>query len=301
MYRLGSCVAAPAPAVTRICAVAFILAASVLTDVASATRFPFAGFPADGVKASTPTSGKMLLSLRPTANTTWTVYADGRIIWQKWTELGDATVVPRGARRLDTGWVQQRLTLQGAQMVRSKVLSTGLFEHNLILELGRGHPWALHQVRRGDRIVTVDGVSSPDPSWNEHFTKATPSQMLALASIEKLVAHPATYLPPTAWADQQIRPFVPARYTIALDRGYPDLAMLPARARAALSQYKDLRRHGCQVVTTSRARALLHAFAEAGISPSDNHAFNIAFDAAALRSPHPTYLHLHPALPDDHC
>ena len=54
---------------------------------------------------------------------------------------GDATVVPKGARRLDTGYVQQRLTLQGVQLLRSKILATGLFEHNLRLEVGEGHAW----------------------------------------------------------------------------------------------------------------------------------------------------------------
>ena len=59
------------------------------------------------------------------------MYADGRVIWQKWTSSGDATVVPDGARRLDTGYVQQRLTLEGVQLLRSKILATGLFEHDL--------------------------------------------------------------------------------------------------------------------------------------------------------------------------
>ena len=70
--------------------------------------------------------------------TTWNVYADGRVIWQKWTSSGDATVVPDGARRLDTGYVQQRLTLQGAQVLLSQILATGLFEQDLSSCVG-GH------------------------------------------------------------------------------------------------------------------------------------------------------------------
>ena len=68
-----------------------------------------------------------------------------------------------------------------------------------------------------------------------------------------------------------------------------------------LVQYKHLKRHGCQVLTTGQARALLQAFVEAGISPSDNQAWNIGFDFAGLGLPHPSYLHLSPALPDDRC
>jgi hypothetical protein len=256
--------------------------------------------PLVGVKASTPTTGRLVVGLRPTATTEWNVYADGRIIWQKWTPSGDATVVPKGARRLDTGYVQQRLTARGVQLLRSKILATGLFEHNLRLDLGRGNPWVLHQVRRGDRMVTVDGVPSPDPSWNEHFTKATPAQTRALARIAALVADPARWLPTSVWADRQVRAFVPARYVVAFDRSYPDISKLPPPAGKVLSQYKLLKRHACQVMTTGKARALLQAFVEAGLSPSENHAFVIAFAFAGLH--HPSDFHISPALPDnDRC
>lgn len=257
--------------------------------------------PLVGVKASTPTTGKLVLGLRPTANTQWNVYADGRIIWQKWTLAGDATVVPKGARRLDTGYVQQRLALRGVQRLRSKILATGLFAHNLMLKVGRGDAWVFHRVRVGDRMVTVDGMASPDPTWKLHFTKATPAQTRALASIAALVADPARWLPASVWADRQIRAFVPARYLVAFDRGYPDLSKLPPPAGKALAQYKPLRQHACQILTTGQAGALLQAFGEAGITPSEQHALAIAFDFADLHLPHPSYLHLSPAVPDDRC
>ena len=149
--------------------------------------------------------------------------------------------------------------------------------------------------------MTVDGVSSPDPTWKEHFTKATPAQTSALWQIKEFVADPSRWLPASAWADPRIRAFVPARYLLVFDRGYPDLSKLPAPARRVLVQYKQLRSHGCQIVTTGQARALVQAFVKAGISPSENSAETIAFDFAGLHLPHPSYLHLHPALPDDHC
>ena len=260
----------------------------------------FAGFPPKGVLPSPFTTGRLLISLRPRANTTWNVYSDGRVIWQKWTSSGVATVVPDGARRVDTGYVHQRLTLQGVQLLRSKLLATGLFEHNLRLAFGRHHAWVFHQVQRGDRLVTVSGVPSPDPSWNQHFTNPTPAQTRALASIEKFVADPARWLPARAWADARIRAFVPARYLLAFDRGYPDLSKLPAPARKVLVQYKQLKRRACQIVTTGQARALVQAFVKAGISPSENSADTIAFDLVGLERPYVSYLHLHPALPNDH-
>jgi hypothetical protein len=265
----------------------------------------FAGVPAVGVKASTPTAGSLLVGVRswPThgTDTDWNVYADGRIIWQKWTPPGDATVVPTGARRLDTGYVQERLTPAGVQLLRSRILATGLFDHNLRLALGKGHPQVSEQVRSGDRMVTLEGVPSPDPSWKEQFTPATPEQTSALAGIAALVADPAGLLPASVWANPQIRAFVPSHYLVAFDRGYPDISKLPARAGKALSHYKPLKQHSCQILTTAQARALLQAFAAAGISPADNHAENIGFDFAGLSLPHPSYLHFSPGLPDARC
>ena len=95
----------------------------------------FAGLPPKGAPASTPVTGKVVLSL----GYSWHMYADGRIIWQKWNHAGQALVVPHGAKTADTGFVQRRLTLQGVKLLRSRILSTGLFEHNLWLDAGGRH------------------------------------------------------------------------------------------------------------------------------------------------------------------
>jgi hypothetical protein len=79
------------------------------------------------------------------------------------------------------------------------------------------------------------------------------------------------------------------------------MSKLLSPARELLLQYKKLFLHGCQVVTTGEARTTLQALLEAGISPSDNHAYGIGFDFTGLGFSHPSYLHFHPALPDDHC
>ena len=187
----------PAMRTTGLVAFALVFALAVAAAGSASAKLDslpthFAGFPPKGVKASTPTTGRLLIGLSASRNTIWNVYSDGRVIWQKWTSSGDATVVPDGARRLDTGYVQQRLTPEGVQLLLSKILATGLFEHNLMLAFGKHHAWVFHRVRRGDRLVTVSGVPSPDPSWNQHFTNPTPAQTQALASIEKFVADPAT-------------------------------------------------------------------------------------------------------------
>ena len=309
--------------ITKLTTVACIAAATVLTVVASASsagsRQPnhadarsrpatpanlathFAGFPAVGVKPSTPTAGRLVIGLEFQAtaytSTEWYVYADGRIIWQRWTVSG-AAVIPAGATRLDTAYVQQRLTRQGVQLLQSKILATGLFDHDLKLTLP-GHQVRVfsYQVRVGDRMVTVQGSSgsgqtSPDP---------TPAQTNALAWIAALVAHPARWLPASAWADRQIRAFVPACYQIAFDdRPYPDLAKLPPPAGKALAQYKQLERNQSQSVRTRQARALLQALAKAGIAPDENSAREIYFHLGQLPGqPHPAGFWLSPALPNE--
>ena len=263
------------------------------TRASTSTIVHFAGLPAEGVEPSTPTTGTLVLGLRTItatdADTDWDVYADGRLIWQRWTRSYDATVVPAGAARLDTGYVEQRLTLRGVRLLRSKILATGLFGHNLTIEVGGHRSWAIDRVRVGKRLVTVEGMPFG------HYAKATPAQLRALTWIERLTAHPERSLPSSVWADRQIRPFVPACYTIDIERGYPDPWKLPPPAGKALAQV--LKRHGGRVTTSRQARTLLQAFAKAGITPKDNHAGNIGFSLRRFVG-HPSYFALSPALPD---
>jgi hypothetical protein len=280
-------------------ALAVAAAGSASTKV-DPLRMHFGGIPPKSVEASPFTTGKLLISLKPRANTTWNVYSGGWVVWQKWDSSGAPTVVPDGATRLDTSYVQQQLTPQGVQLLQAKLLATGLFEHNLRLDVGSYHAWFSHQVRRGDRLVTVSGAPSPGPPSNQR-TKATPAQVQALTSIENFVADPSHWLPASAWADRRIQAIVPGSYLLVIDRGYPDLSKLPASARKALVQYKLLKSHACQIITIGQARTLVQTFVKAGIPLAYNSARTIAFDFAGLHFRHPSYLHLHPALPNDRC
>src|SRR3954469_16390611 len=60
------------------------------TDLTPTARYAtrFAGVPPQGTRASTPVTGKLMLSFG-VLNLTWNVYADGRVIWQTWTPAGD--------------------------------------------------------------------------------------------------------------------------------------------------------------------------------------------------------------------
>ena len=222
----------------------------------------------------------------PRKRTTWNVYSDGRVIWQKWTSSGDATVVPAGARRLDTGYVQQRLTLEGVQLLLSKILATGLFEHNLMLASAR--------TTRGSSTgfgEVIDWSRSWSP-FTRPIVESTLHQPNAGrdggARVDRAIRGRSGHMASgESVGEPPVRAFVPARYVVAFDRSYPDISKLPSPAGKVLVQYKPLRRDGCQVLTTGQARALLQAFVKAGMSPSENHAFVIAFDFAGLHLPHP--------------
>lgn len=294
---------------TLIVASCVVATAAILAGVAaggpimqppSATHF--AGFPAVGVKPSLPTTGKLVVAFRrytDSGGAEWNVFADGRIIWQRWTTSGDAEVAPKGVRRLDTGYVEQRLTSEGIQLLRSKVLASGLFEDNLNLNLGgQRRSWVYYQIRRDDdRMVTIAGLrgSASEPANPD----ATPAQAAALAQIATGVADLAAWLPTEAWADREIRAFVPAHYLANFDRGYPQVSKMPSPAREVFVRYKRLRRDGCQILTTTQVRALLRAFVEAGIAPSNNHASWIDFNLSAAG--HPSEFHLILAHPSTSC
>jgi hypothetical protein len=275
-------------------------------DLAAPAKYPthFAGVPPQRTRASTPTTGKLMLSFSARSNLhlIWNVYADGRVIWQKWGPLGDPIVIPPGARMIDTGYVQQRLTLQGVQLLRARILSTGLFEHSLRLRVERRHAvWhgagIFARVRRGDRMVTLSASRFGLSTGHEHPSKATAAQVRGLAQIKALLADTAAWsLPTTAWADRKVRAFVPGHYLYAFDRSAPDLTKLPS----PLLPYKELLGHDCQIVTTGQLRAILQAFLEAGTTPVSNHALWIAFALKGFRGI-PAGPHFSPVLPSDSC
>jgi hypothetical protein len=292
--------------VTAACGSGGAVAEGNVKDLVAPARYPahFAGVPPQGTHASTPTTGTLVLSFdfepklsfgaEPIPSLSWSVYADGRVIWQKWSSTGDPIVIPPGASMIDTGYVQQRLTSQGVQLLRAKILSTGLFDQNLKVRVGRHRAVINGRVRRGDHMVTF-AAWPPGLAWQEHITKATPAQAHGLAQIQALLADTAVWsLPTTAWADREVRGFVPARYFYAYDRSAPDLAKLPS----PLLPYKKLLGQDCQTVTTGELRAILQAFLEAGITPVSNHAGGIGFALEGLHG-HPSAPHFSPVLPSD--
>jgi hypothetical protein len=225
------------------------------------------GLPTPGATPSAPEHGRLVLYLGGGGVGPFTavwVYADGRLIW------GDVGNLPAGAPTEGaTGFVEQHLTPEGVEFLRTQVLSTGLFDHDLAL-LRNQTGFLGIQVRNGDRLVRLTWAVQ-----EEGAPLATPEQVSTLEGISALIDDPASW-PASAWEDRDLETFVPSNYQLRLrifpDQGSgPDLpvgahewALLPAPAT-------DVLRLGTKVnpasyeLTTDQTRALAEALNAAGI------------------------------------
>jgi hypothetical protein len=281
-------------------AVAFAVAALVVA-VGAATALGvrmfildkgFVGLPTEGATPSAPESGRLVLSLAGRSTTdgrliqVW-VYEDGRVIWTRHGSL------PEGANELTTGLLEQHLTPAGVERLRSEVVSTGLFDHDLELKSGR-FVWGEVTARVGDRLVHV-GWWNPDPydidPDSASRIPATTEQDRALKRLDALLWYPSWRLPESAWEDITIRAYVPSAFAVCyagfpVDASQPQsdpgrvLSLLPQAARDLLGGKDRTRRTGqrglaggpwypsvseCSNVTTEEARALVRALDGAGL------------------------------------
>lgn len=208
----------------------------------ASTRVGFIGLPPEGATPSTPESGELVFSLWGSTDTiprsrVW-VYADGRLIWWREADL------PFGANARSTGFLEQRLTSEGVELLRSEIISSGRFGRDLDL---------------ADRRI-ID---------------AQPDSQLGLLVARLL--DPGSWLPASAWQDQEIRAYAPTAFALCFDAG-PDqigagrlLDLLPRPAADLLRTKHGTIEFGvhCYEVTTEEARALADVFDEAGYRDTD--------------------------------
>lgn len=256
----------------------------------------FIGLPPEGATPSSPASGELEIFYwghgdpgdRPGDGPrieAW-VYGDGRLIsWQTESDL------PESANPLSTGFLEQRLTPEGVELLRSEVASTGVFDHDQFLVTDRGGPRFV-DIRNGDRLVHVGVVAkcaNPDAPCLLPIpgaTNATPEQANALYRLNRRLSDPAAWLPASAWADRDIRAYVSSKYAVCYEGWPPDqqiegsrvLGLLPAAARdlledATLRQGPLFGEPGnfrpsyeyCSDMTTDEARAVAVALDDAGL------------------------------------
>jgi hypothetical protein len=254
--------------------------------------------PPEGAMPSTPESGELVvyyygrpeLSGFPTffvpVNAVY-VYADGRVISRR--EGGAFGVYEPGTGEVRTGFLERRLTPEGVELLRSEIVSTGLFDRDRYVVGSHGLKWGEIHVRNGDRLVEVAWCcrqGTPD-------TEPTPEQALALSRLTELLSDLPSWLPAGAWEDVEPRAYVPVSYAACFWRWREDwrppdgssellepsrvLHLLPAAAQdilrgrdvthSRLAYYENdvpLWRWVCSEVTTEGAHALDGIFGEAG-------------------------------------
>ncbi len=256
-------------------AVAAVVAAAAAAAVGAVRYFildeGFIGLPPEGAVASTPERGELVLRYfgpdpgHHGKSRVW-VYADGRVISLRGTSL------PEGANAASTGFLEQRLTRDGVEKLRSEVAaSTGVGQPP-----SGSAPLTFHtiiEVREGARLVRVEWSS--DQAW-----------------LEARLSDPASSLPAAAWQERVARAYVPSRFAVCYggpwDRAVEPsriLSLLPAQARDLLHANAipsdrlfmqpgdvhigpvSLSTTLCSDVTLEEARALGAALDDAGLEP----------------------------------
>ncbi len=257
-------------------------AASGRESVPPAGSVNVPGLPAEGSEPSDPTPGELVLQWDGSiteSGTLW-VYADGRMIWWR---LSSERAVDGEAF---IGLVQQRLSPQGVEFLLSRVISTGLFETDLVLAREGSAPYLQIQVKNGDQFVGVTwawrGISGDAPV-------ATSAQASELTALNALLTGPDSW-PANWWEDQAKRAYVPSEYAICF-RAFMQPGMraptepieaariwglLPDAAERLILAGEPAPAGGpdpnpnCPRVTTDDARAIAEIIQRSGVLPSQD-------------------------------
>jgi hypothetical protein len=252
----------------------------------------FIGLPPVGATPSAPESGELVIQYwvdtegleDPEGARGW-VYADGRLI-----TLRTKSDLPEAANPWSSGFLEQRLTPEGVERLRSEIVSTGLFGHHQPPG-SASSPHDVIQVRIGERLVRV----------HANFPKR----------LRERLADPASWLPASAWANRQIRAYVASQYAISywaqpqtIERSRI-LPLLPAtaedllRAKNAVPQLGSLGWAGfprlsitryVSDLTTEEARALAQALDAAGLkqpTPAAQLAYTFEIPGTSVDPPLP--------------
>jgi hypothetical protein len=251
-----------------------------------ADRVGLVGLAPESATPSSPEHGELVLSfmfghtMGDPGRFSVFVYADGRLIWQRLADLTQGA--DEYAKGYTTGFLEQRLTPEGVELVRAEVISTGLFDYDLHFVNAYGLNFGQIEVRNGDRLVRVTWGDCCDPASKEAArTMPTAEQATALQQIDARLADPASWLPASAWENQEITAYVPSMYWVCYEAaqgiGLSNvLATLPQPAEDLLLTWdrtsQEITGNGlglpldiwCSHVTTEEARGLAQILDDAG-------------------------------------
>jgi hypothetical protein len=292
------------PWIAMAVAMAMLIAGCASSSEAGPTE-PASKVGAGTTAPSEPAVGETVLHLRGSTVTHYfevAIYADGRVIWT----IGDG----------DPGYLQRRLTPEGVERLRSRAVSTGLFEQDQRLTLDLVDDPALREhgvvrgsmdVRRGDRsVIVVWGEDrSVVRSWAEDFVSrdfertsaATAEQQAEVIELVAFFRDPTAWtLPRRMYVQPETSPFVASRIRVVYDQGAPDWSLLPPRAREVVSSRLAGLARGdeCQAILTDQARKVARALTQAGIDADyDRERGLLGIRAAG------SFVHSFPALPHE--
>jgi hypothetical protein len=222
-------------------------------------RVGFIGLPPGGATPSSPISSELVLHYFGPDPAGWGksnawVYADGRLIVEREADI------PEGANPSSTGFLEQRLTSEGVETMRTYVVSHG--------EPLLGEPAdPMLRVRQGGRLVDLDPAQGFDP---ERLLEAE------------------SWLPESAWEDKRLRAYVPSEFAVCYDGGRQPVAprsiaeSLPAAAADLLrdkdwvsvmdtstGRVSEVAAEHCWVVGTDEALTIVGALDRAGAQRGD--------------------------------
>jgi hypothetical protein len=244
------------------------------------------GFPPEGATPSTPEHGELVVGIGfghtagDAERFSLRLYADGRVIWQR---LGGGT----GVYDSSTGLIEQRLTPEGVELVRAEVLASGLFDHDRELLTTPDLYYGGIEVLDGDRLVHLTwGDAGFEQGSTPIPTTPTPAIMDAVQGLDARLENLRSWLPASAWEQQEMRAFVPSRYSVCYS-GQDEsmerlriLQLLPAPAADSLrtldtttGEFGGSRgpvTFWCSVVTTEVARELGQILEDAGAVAQSN-------------------------------
>jgi hypothetical protein len=271
-------------------AVVAVVTASALAVRTFVTNKGFTGGLAPlGATPSTPETGELEIFYWPEGagrSRNW-VYADGRLISDR-----------------SRGLIEQRLTPEGLELLRSEIVSTGEFSYEPPPP-PPGPPCPIG-VRPGTVVppATVGcAPPQPVPPADEPLEVGFFTDILVrdvgrlsrvdrasdLWRLEERLADLASWLPASAWVDRVIRAYVPSTYAVCYGGSPPDrpiepsrlLTLLPPAAEDLLRAKNRTQNEGlfgspgnfhvvvshCSDVTNEEAHMLAQVFDDAGFEP----------------------------------
>jgi hypothetical protein len=179
-----------------------------------------------------------------------TVLADGLLIWRKYDDL------PEGANSLSTGLLEQRLTPEGVELMRSEAsaaLSSGEPQQGCVEGYDDGY--VVYPGEPG-----AGGVLHAD---DEHLAR---------------LIDPWSWLPASAWEDPEIRAYVPSAYVVRIPGDSHERESLDPEIRAQLPAAAADLLDANRIDGDAYERQLGYA----KLTPDEARAFAAALDGAGL-------------------